>query len=81
MSGCARSARAGRTPAIKIAGPTPENHPTLYRDKASTVAGNVGFGLRYQLPGGGLGSYLKNGDYGENRPGVCGDSQDRHVPL
>ncbi|MCC8382284.1 MULTISPECIES: hypothetical protein [Photorhabdus] len=45
------------------------------------MAGNVGFGLRYQLPGGGLGSYLKNGDYGENRPGVCGDSQDRHVPL
>ncbi|WP_065389143.1 hypothetical protein [Photorhabdus namnaonensis] len=81
LSGCARSARAGRTPAIKIAGPTPENHPTLYRDKASTVAGNVGFGLRYQLPGGGLGSYLKNGDYGGNRTGVCSHSQDRHIPL
>ncbi|KOY61799.1 fimbrial protein [Photorhabdus heterorhabditis] len=63
LSGCAGSARAGRTPAIKIAGPTPENHPTLFRDKASTVAGNVGFGLRYQSPGGELGSYLKNGDY------------------
>ncbi|MCA6222523.1 fimbrial protein [Photorhabdus antumapuensis] len=63
LSGCAGSARAGRTPAIKIAGPTPEDHPTLFRDKASTVAGNVGFGLRYQLPEGGLGSYLKNGDY------------------
>ncbi|MFD0705752.1 hypothetical protein Ppb6_01548 [Photorhabdus australis subsp. thailandensis] len=63
LSGCAGSARAGRTPAIKIAGPTSESHPTLFRDKTSTVAGNVGFGLRYQLPGGGLGSYLKNGDY------------------
>lgn len=63
LSGCAGSARAGRIPAIKIAGTTPESHPTLFRDKASTVAGNVGFGLRYQLPGGGLGSYLKNGDY------------------
>ncbi|MBS9422368.1 fimbrial protein [Photorhabdus caribbeanensis] len=63
LSGCAGSARAGRTPAIKIAGPTPENHPTLFRDEASTAAGNVGFGLRYQSPGGGLGSYLKNGDY------------------
>ncbi|WP_387463613.1 fimbrial protein [Photorhabdus sp. RM323S] len=63
LSGCAGSARAGRTPAIKIAGTTPESHPTLFRDKASTVEGNVGFGLRYQLPGGGLGSYLKNGDY------------------
>ncbi|TNH44173.1 fimbrial protein [Photorhabdus luminescens] len=63
LSGCAGSARAGRTPAIKIAGATPEGHPTLFRDKASTVAGNVGFGLRYQLPGGGLGGYLKNGDY------------------
>lgn len=55
LSGCARSARAGRTPAIKIVGPIPENHPTLYRHKASTVAENVGFGLRYQSPGGGLG--------------------------
>ncbi|OWO79794.1 hypothetical protein B5C26_20015 [Photorhabdus luminescens] len=63
LSGCAGSARAGRTPAIKIAGPTSEDYPTLFRDKASTVAGNVGFGLRYQSPGGGLGSYLKNGDY------------------
>ncbi|MCW7760724.1 fimbrial protein [Photorhabdus luminescens] len=63
LSGCTGSARAGRTPAIKIAGPTPADHPTLFRDKASTVAGNVGFGLRYQAPGGGLGSYLKNGDY------------------
>ncbi|MFD0706236.1 fimbrial protein [Photorhabdus akhurstii] len=63
LSGCAGSARAGRTPAIKIAGSTPENHPTLFRDKSSSVAGNVGFGLRYQSPGGGLGSYLKNGDY------------------
>ncbi|MBS9435215.1 fimbrial protein [Photorhabdus hainanensis] len=63
LSGCAGSARAGRTPAIKIAGPTPENHPTLFRDKSSSVAENVGFGLRYQSPGGGLGSYLKNGDY------------------
>ncbi|MBS9425512.1 fimbrial protein [Photorhabdus caribbeanensis] len=63
LSGCAGSARAGRTPAIKIIGATPEDHPTLFRDKASTVAGNVGFGLRYQLPGGGVGSYLKNGDY------------------
>ncbi|TDB52127.1 fimbrial protein [Photorhabdus luminescens] len=63
LSGCSGSARAGRTPAIKIAGPTPADHPTLFRDKASTVAGNVGFGLRYQAPGSGLGSYLKNGDY------------------
>ncbi|EYU13935.1 fimbrial protein [Photorhabdus aegyptia] len=63
LSGCAGSARAGRAPAIKIIGATSEDHPTLFRDKASTVAGNVGFGLRYQLPGGGLGSYLKNGDY------------------
>ncbi|KMW73775.1 hypothetical protein TI10_05955 [Photorhabdus luminescens subsp. luminescens] len=63
LSGCAGSARAGRTPAIKIAGSTPADHPTLFRDKASTVAGNVGFGLRYQAPGSGLGSYLKNGDY------------------
>ncbi|WP_036770998.1 fimbrial protein [Photorhabdus australis] len=63
LSGCAGSARAGHTPAIKIVGTTPEDNPTLFRDKASTVAGNVGFGLRYQLPGSGLGNYLKNGDY------------------
>ncbi|WP_118984939.1 fimbrial protein [Photorhabdus sp. CRCIA-P01] len=63
LSGCAGSARAGRTPAIKIAGSTSEGDPTLFRDKASTVSGNVGFGLRYQPPAGKLGDYLKNGDY------------------
>ncbi|TXE24855.1 fimbrial protein [Serratia marcescens] len=70
---CPSSAqKAGATPAVKLLGVTDAtSNDRIFRDYSSTAVGNIGFGVRYLMPGtenvdtsrGKDGGYLTNGDF------------------